>query len=141
MKTKGIFQGKHAIRSKNGFKEITVLLLIMSIISGCSSIGVYSNPSGAKIFIDEKDTGEVTPKSIGVRHFSSGRSYVTVEKEGYKALTERQAVDVKVSAGNIIWSIFWPPILIKNLFGDAWKGVISPRRGNLEEFVLEKIDE
>ena len=139
MKTKGILHNNQAPRAKNGFKTTVVLVLVMSIMSGCSTIGVYSNPSGAKIFINEKDSGKVTPSSIKARHLRPGRSYVTVEKEGYKALTKRQPVDVRVSVGNIVWSVFWPPILIKNLFGSLWKGITYPRGRQLKEFNLEKI--
>jgi len=141
MKTKRVFQGRKTSRVMVGFKTMIALVLVISIISGCSSIGVYSNPSGAKIFINEKDTGKETPSSIKARHLHAGRSYITVEKEGYKLLTKRQSVDVKVSAGNVVWSIFWPPVLIVNLFGNLWKGIVNPRRGQLKEFELELIEE
>lgn len=138
MKTKGILHDNQAPQAKNGFKTTVVLLLAMFVIAGCSSIGVYSDPSGAKIFINDTDTGKVTPASLKTRHLCKGRSYITVEKEGYETLTKRQPVDVKVSVGNVILSI-WPPVLIKNLLGDLWKGIVSPRGRHLKEFNLQKI--
>ena len=140
MKTKGISHDNQVPRARNGFKTKAVLLLAMFIISGCSSIGVYSNPSGAKIFINDKDTGRVTPASLRTRHLRRGRSYITVEKEGYEILTKRQPVDVRTSVGNIVFSV-WPPVLIKNLFGDLWKGITHPRGRHLAEFNLQKISD
>lgn len=139
MKAKEILYDNQTPRTKNGFKTTVVLLLAMCIMSGCSTIGIYSDPSGAKIFINDKDTGKITPTLLRARHLRQGRSYVTVEKEGYKTLTKRQSIDVRVSVGNIICSIWWPPVLIKNLCGDLWKGITHPRGRHLEEFNLQKI--
>lgn len=129
MKRKGVL--------RDNLKTMVVLLLSICIFSGCSTIGVYSDPSGAKIFINEKETRMVTPKIIGARNLRTGRSYITVEKEGYETLTKRQAVDVRVSIGNILMS-WWPPVLFKNLFGNLWKGITYPRNRHLKEFELEK---
>ena len=139
MKAKGILCDKQTPRGKKGFKAIVVLLLIVCIMSGCSTVGVYSYPSGARILVNEQDTGKVTPASLKARHLRPGRSYVTVEKEGYESLTNRQPVDVRVSVGNIIFSVLWPPVLFKNLFGNLWKGIVFPRTRHLEEFELQKI--
>ena len=138
MKAKGISHDNQTSRAKNGLKTKVVLLLAMCIISGCSTVGVYSDPSGAKIFINDNDTGKITPSLIGARSLRTGRSYITVEKEGYKTLTKRQSVDVRISVANILLS-WWPPVLIKNLFGNLWKGIINPHARQLEEFNLQKI--
>ncbi|MDZ4199925.1 MAG: PEGA domain-containing protein, partial [Kiritimatiellia bacterium] len=104
--------------------------------AGCSSIAISSTPSGGRVYINEKDTGLVTPTDIHVRKFHTGTTYISVVKEGYIASPEKQAVQVKYSGGNIFWSWF-PPVLIKNLLGDWWRGVVIPRDRMLEDFILK----
>ena len=112
-----------------------MLLTGICILSGCSKIAVYSDPAGARVLLNGVDTGRTTPTSIRVRNLPVGRSYISVEKEGYHSLTKKQAVDVRISIGNIVWSWF-PPLLIKNLVDNRWKGITYPPRRFLQEFEL-----
>ena len=119
--------------------KIMLLAAIMCIVSGCSSIGVYSSESGASVFMNEADTGMTTPVSIRVRDLPLGRTYITVKKEGYHTVTPQQEVDVEVSIGQVVWSVLLSPIFIpKNLFGNLLKGITYPRGRHLKEFKMEK---
>jgi hypothetical protein len=117
-----------------------MLLACMLVAAGCSSLRVYSKPPGAKVFVNGSDTGRTTPTKIRVRHLALGRSYITVEKEGYLCMTPKQEVDVAISVGNIAMS-WWPPVLIKNACGDLWKGVTYPPRRHIPSFELQKVPE
>ena len=117
------------------------VLILAFFLTGCSTtIWVHSNPEDARVLINGADTGMMTPAPLTVRELRTGRSYVTVEKEGYKTITPKQVIDVKISAGNVIWSI-WPPVLIKNLCSNLWKGIVYPEHKKLADFQLEKVSE
>ena len=117
------------------------VLILAFLLTGCSSvIRVYSNPDDARVFINGADTGLVTPAELAVRDLRMGKSYVTVEKDGYRTITPKQVIDVRLSVGNVIWSI-WPPVLIKNLCSNLWKGFEAPKNKHLSDFQLEKIPE
>ena len=113
---------------------IICLILFCPVLSGCgSAIRIYSIPSGANIYKNGVDTGLITPAKIRIRHLSVGIHEISVRKAGYRAIPELQNVDIEISVGNIIMS-WWPPILIKNLTGNYWKGAVDPRRGRLDTF-------
>lgn len=117
-------------------KTMPFFFAIMCIVSGCHSIAVYSSPSGARVFMNDIDTGKTTPAEIRVRDLPVGRTSITVVKEGYTALPLKQNVDVEISTGSVIFSLF-PPVFIKNLFGDLWRGITYPRDRRLEEFEMQ----
>lgn len=127
----------HWSQVSNGLAVKVMLLAAMCIVSGCSSIGVSSTPSGAHIFMNEANTGMTTPASIRVRDLPLGRTYITVEKEGYHTVTPKQELNVEASISRIVWSVFFPPLLIKNLCGDLWKGITYPPGRHLEDFNLQ----
>lgn len=94
-------------------------LVGMMILSGvaCSSVVVSSSPSRAKVFINGKDTGKLTPAAMRV--CSLPRGYVDFEARmpGYRPASG--TTRVRVSPGKIFWSI-WPPVLIDSAC-DGWK--------------------
>jgi len=106
------------------------------LLAGCHSLGISSSPSGARVFLNDSDTGKITPASIRVRDLPLGFSYVTVAKDGYITSPPKQEVEVHLSVGNLVWSWF-PPVLIKNLVGDMWKDIEYPSSGHLEDFILQ----
>ncbi len=129
----------HSNRTQTTMRRASkaILLTSMFLLPGCgSTIGVSSSPSGARVIMNERDTGMTTPASIRVGSMPTGRSYITVAQEGFTPTPRQQEVEVRVSIGNIIWSWF-PPILIKNLRGDRWRGVTYPQSRHLEDFVLQ----
>lgn len=132
-------RGDSSKRARNwaSYGAMTVVLLIASLTgTGCHSLPVSSYPPGARVFMNSKDTGLITPTAIRVRHLPVGRTVITVAKEGYFSVPSEQEVNVGISKGNIIFS-WWPPVLIKNLCGDRWKGITSPRGRRLNEFRLQ----
>ncbi len=114
----------------------TFLVIVACLLSGCSSLGISSSPSGAKVYLNDVDSGMTTPASIRVRNLPVGLTYITVAKDGYVSAPKKQQVEVRYSSGNILWSWF-PPVLIKNLFGDLWKGITYPRGKQIEDFELQ----
>jgi len=47
--------------------RVPVLLFGMLLFSSCSTVRVNSNPRGANVFIDGKDTGKCAPTGFQVR--------------------------------------------------------------------------
>jgi hypothetical protein len=128
---------KYTITQTN--KELVskaIMAAAFCLLCGCSSIGVYSSPSGARVFMNDVDTGLTTPASIRVKNLPMGRSYITVVQDGYISEPRKQEIEVHLSVGQIIWSWF-PPVLVKNLCGDFWKGVTYPPSRHLADFVLQ----
>ena len=130
------------IKDKSILTRYALLLFFCVILTGCGpALRVYSDPVEASIFLNGADTGLKTPNKIRVANLPVGISHVTVEKAGYKTITPVQFVDVSVSVGNVVWSILWPPVIIKNLCTNFWKSMDSPRDEQLEIFQLEKTTE
>jgi len=125
-------------RIDSGLKKglgVALLLIAVCIASGCHTIAVYSEPAGARVLVNGVDIGRSTPTKIKVRNLNLGRSYITVEKEGYRTETKKQAIDVRVSVGAVAFAWF-PPVLIKQLCDNMFKGITYPPRRHLEEFIL-----
>ena len=122
-----------------GLSSSIILLAAICLLAGCSTIDVSSTPSGARVFVNDTDTGKTTPTSIKVRHLPLGRASITVEKEGYQSVPPKQEIETGISVGNIVWSVIWPPVVIKNLCDNFWKGITYPHRGRLEKFVLQPV--
>lgn len=118
---------------KNGL-AFAVLLASLIMMSGCTSVKVFSEPLGARVLVDGVDTGKTTPTSLWVRSLPVGISTVTVEKENYHC-PMKQDVGVSVSVGNIIFS-WWPPLLIKNISDNTWKSFDYPTNGELKVFEM-----
>lgn len=124
------------IQTKIELVSKVILVATVCLLSGCRSIGVSSSPSGARVFMNDSDTGMTTPASIPVKKLPLGRSYITVVQEGYISVPRKQEIEVHLSIGQIIWSWF-PPVLVKNLCGDFWKGITYPESRHLEDFLLQ----
>src|SRR5262249_17132850 len=71
-----------------------------------AKIAVTSNPSGANIFVDGKDTGAVSPAQVVVE---KGSHHVTVRKQGYKDVS----TDASVAEGQTV--NFTPVMLSQTL--------------------------
>jgi hypothetical protein len=71
-----------------------------------SKVAVTSNPSGASIFVDGKDTGAVTPAQLVVE---KGSHHITVRKQGYKDVS----TDATVTEGQT--ASFAPVMLSQTL--------------------------
>lgn len=72
---------------------VTLALLLsgcLNITGGYGSIAVDSEPPGARIFLDGKDTGKVTPAEL--KNVPVGKHEVTLEAEGYESQTKSVAV-------------------------------------------------
>lgn len=97
---------------------------------------IQSKPSGAKILLNGVDSGYRTPIRFAPRHLPLGLHSVSVEKDGYKAVTPPQPLWIKVSAPAIIFSILVFPVFLIQLVGNRWQGFVQYPR---TPFVLEKI--
>src|SRR5262245_24720725 len=101
--------------------------LTLALGAGCSSVAVTSVPAGARVLIDGKDTGEVTPTTLGPELFS-GMHSVSVAHDGY-ATPSAKAATKRFGVGRLISSILLPvPFLIVNLA----RGFYSMEPDNLE---------
>jgi len=113
------------------YGPVTVALLALVFMGfGCSSVKVSSNPPGARVLMNDQDTGLTTPTSIRLRHLPVGRTVITVAKEGYISVPEKQELEV----GTKLWS-WWPPMFIKHMF-DSRRVITSPPKGHIDRFEM-----
>jgi len=105
-------------------KCFSALVLMMLLVTSCSTVVVDSSPPRAKVLIDGEETGMLTPTGLRVRGLRSGHRSIELQKEGYAS--SYQTVSVRVSAGKILMSWF-PPMLLKFGIGDCWK-IAGPGR-------------
>lgn len=116
-----------------------VRIFLMSgslLFSSCSSIDVTSSPSKARVLIDGKDTGRLTPAQFRVRDIKPGVYSISVSKQGFTE-PHPQTIRVKIAAGKVIWG-FFPPLFPKFVIGDLWKRARDPRRFELEPVLTEE---
>lgn len=124
---------------KNSFFRITSYFLILSFLAttSCSTIMIESKPSGGKILLNGVDSGYRTPIKLRTRNLPLGLHSVSVEKDGYKAVTPPQQLWIKISGAAIFWSIL-PPVFLIHLMFNRWQSFVQYPR---TPFVLEKIPE
>ncbi|MCU0857072.1 MAG: PEGA domain-containing protein, partial [Pontiellaceae bacterium] len=68
--------------------NLAVTLVLVSLVSGCGSFIVDSQPSGAQIIINNREMRQRTPCRYYPKHFVAGNYVVTVKKDGYEMLSE-----------------------------------------------------
>lgn len=113
---------------------LVVMIFCGMLGSGCRSFSVTSNPEGAKILINGRDTKVTTPQVYNPGGFVTGDYTFTVEKDGYLMVSPPQVLKIRTSGTEILLSVFIPPVFVKNLFGNHWKRA-WPR---IETFQLQK---
>lgn len=138
----GRFDCSRWVRRQASFGAIAVFLCIVFIAGKgwCGSLAIRSDPPGAYIFVNGTNIGRMTPAAIRIRDLPIGRTVFAVEKAGYVSVPPSQEITVELSHGNIRFS-WWPPVLIKNLAGNRWRGITSPRSRCLEVFRLVAAEE
>jgi hypothetical protein len=95
---------------------VLAVAVVLAGLSGCAAnFKITSNPPGARVLIDGKDTGQKTPALIHPRALD-GEHTVAVTAEGYDPVPPRKAVG-DTSVGLVVWSIvgiptamWWIPI-------------------------------
>lgn len=78
---------------------LLLLVVLALLLAGCfgggsggfGDISVVSEPSGAKILLDGKDTGKVTPAVL--ERVSVGTHEITLERDGYESVTQKVSVE------------------------------------------------
>ncbi|MGB3777380.1 MAG: PEGA domain-containing protein [Tunicatimonas sp.] len=97
------------MNSRNHSKTIKVTAQLLAwtiLISSCSSATmIQSNPSGAKLYVDEQPVG-VTPYRHRDTKIVGSTTYVRLEKEGYETLNTAFSRDEEADVGAIIGGIF-----------------------------------
>ncbi|HWQ66085.1 MAG TPA: PEGA domain-containing protein [Methanospirillum sp.] len=98
--------GQHTIRlTKNGYADYSKTVTIQNgkttsvsatLLSTGGSIAALSSPSSAQIFIDNENTGYITPKTI--TGIPAGQHIISIKKSGYqdwsKTVTVRAGVTI-----------------------------------------------
>lgn len=115
------------------FKLIFTGALFLAI-TGCASIAgdntravkVQSNPSGAKIFVDNQQYG-VTPSIIKLPTYIYGGKSITLRKSGYQDQT--LVVNTAFQPIALLDILFWPSLIIDAATGNIVK--IDPASLNL----------
>jgi hypothetical protein len=98
-------------------------LALLLAAGGCATSGVKitSNPAGARVILDGKDIGRLTPTTLMLRELERGRHIVTVAKDGYQT-ENAQELRIAYDGGGIILSVLVPVIGIPlNLIDNLWK--------------------
>ena len=87
-------------------KVVAQLLVWAILVSSCSSATIIqSNPSGAKLYLNEQPRG-VTPYRHRDTKIVGTTTYVRLEKEGYQPVNTSFSRDEEVDVGAIIGGIF-----------------------------------
>jgi len=69
-------------------------------VNGNSEISVTSSPSGARVFVDNVDTGKITPTKLEIPKKSDKPISITLRLKGYEPFTFK-AVDVRESSQQV----------------------------------------
>ncbi|MDD4757368.1 MAG: PEGA domain-containing protein [Lascolabacillus sp.] len=93
-------------------KVAVVLLAALILFASCSSTTlIQSNPSGAKVYMNEEYMG-VTPLSYSDTKIVGSTTSLRIEKEGYEPLYTYLTRNEEVDAGAIIGGLLiWVPFL------------------------------
>ena len=88
------------------------LFFILISLSSCSSVTmIKSEPNGAKVYLNDNYVGN-TPYKMEDSKISFSRTFVRIEKDGYKTLETYITKDEDVNVGAIVGGvIFWFPFL------------------------------
>lgn len=102
---------------------VAMMLFAFACVSifGCSSIVIDSEPAGAKVYIDGRDSGLTTPAKLIAGDYSRGLHQVTVKLDGY--LPETEGFEVRRSVVAIVFSIIPPTGIVAlplNFFKHRW---------------------
>lgn len=116
-------------------KSLTLLTLSSALFSGCASIfgdntrniSIKSNPSGAKIFIDNVQYG-TTPSIISLTNYIYSGKVISLKKEGYE--TQSTMINSKFQPVGLWNILFWPGFLIDAAAGNTVK--IDPQHLNVD---------
>lgn len=95
------------------FMKVTaVLVAVVVLFASCSSSTlIQSDPSGAKVYMNEEFMG-VTPLSYSDTKIVGSTTSLRIEKEGFEPLYTYLTRNEEVDAGAIIGGIFvWIPFL------------------------------
>lgn len=101
------------MRNQSIFMKSTALILAVTVLFGsCSSSTlIQSNPSGAKVYMNEEYMG-VTPLSYSDTKIVGSTTSLRIEKEGFEPLYTYLTRNEEVDAGAIIGGLLvWVPFL------------------------------
>lgn len=105
-------------------------LCILALL-GCSGVNVTSNIQGARIFVDNQDSGLVTPAKLSADDLGGlGMHKIKIVADGRGASSETP-IEVTTSVSGIVASIFLPiPFLFFNI-ADGFTSV-NPKNLRME---------
>lgn len=87
-------------------KSISLLLVVSMLLTSCASTTmIQSNPSGAKVYLDDEPVG-TTPYMHRDLKIVGTITSVKLEKEGYETLNTSFSRNEELDAGAIIGGIF-----------------------------------
>ena len=90
--------------------SLGTVAVLLGLASGCRSLPVYSQPSGARVMVNGVDSGKVTPCYLKVRNLPGGINVITVDKEGFDSGGKECYIAIKTHTPAIVWSILVPPL-------------------------------
>ena len=88
-------------------KHILFSFFILLLLVSCATIDVDSAPAGAKVYMDGKFTGQLTPASLDPGDYRTGMHTLQIVAPGFSSKPS-QNVRVYTSTGRIFWSLFLP---------------------------------
>lgn len=116
--------------------QTCVFICLFVILSGCATIAgentrsvrVISNPSGAKIYVQNELKG-VTPSVVTLPQHLYGGKTLTLTKPGY--LDENVIINTQLQPIAILDILFWPSFLVDAATGKLLK--IDPNFLNINK--------
>ena len=126
---------RFALRAGMAF---SCVLTLVNLLAGCMSIPIDSNPKGARVIMDGRDTGKTTPAKLFIgSEIPEGKHTVTVVTKGYTTVTPPWELDMEFHpAEGVMMAILAPPLGIDFGFDQHWKSA-SPESAAKKPIVFE----
>lgn len=110
------------IRIDCSFMFSGVAIVLVIIVSGCTSLRIESVPSGASIILNNRPTGKMTPANFSAKELSRGKYDVSLQKDGYQILNDPAKFIISTTRNaRILATIILPPFALNELCNDGWK--------------------
>lgn len=104
--------------------NLAVFASVFVLSGGCTAFPVKSDPQGSQIFLDDRDTGLITPGKLLIRHLPPGKHRLSVVKDGYDTVRPPRSIMVQRNmAVGVLTTVLFLPVGLYTLLDTHWKSV------------------